>query len=60
MKPENATLRYMPRSEPFFTRSGWVALAAFAFIALILLPSLYAFVPEGNNQCFCLAHTWQR
>ena len=25
-----------------------MALAAFAFIALILLPSLYAFVPEGN------------
>ena len=48
MKPENSTLRYVPRSEPFFTPSGWIALAAFAFIALILLPTLYAFVPEGN------------
>ncbi len=48
MKPENSTLRYVPRSEPFFTRSGWIALAAFAFTALILLPTLYAFVPEGN------------
>jgi urea transport system permease protein len=41
-------VRYAPRNEPFFTRGGWIALAAFAFIALILLPSLYAFVPEGN------------
>ncbi len=41
-------MRYVPRSEPFFTPSGWIALAAFAFIALILLPTLYAFVPEGN------------
>ncbi len=41
-------MRYAPRNEPFFTRGGWIALAAFAFIALILLPSLYAFVPEGN------------
>jgi len=48
LKPETLALRYAPRSEPFFTRSGWIALAAFAFIALILLPSLYAFVPEGN------------
>jgi urea transport system permease protein len=48
LKPENPTLRYAPRNEPFFTRGGWMALAAFAFIALILLPSLYAFVPEGN------------
>jgi urea transport system permease protein len=48
LKPENPALRYAPRSEPFFTRGGWLALAAFAFIALILLPSLYAFVPEGN------------
>ena len=48
MKPENFTASYAPRNEPFFTRSGWIALAAFAFIALILLPSLYAFVPDGN------------
>jgi urea transport system permease protein len=48
LKPENLTARYAPRNEPFFTRSGWIALAAFAFIALILLPSLYAFVPDGN------------
>ena len=48
MKPENVTARYAPRNEPFFTRSGWIALTAFAFIALILLPSLYAFVPDGN------------
>ena len=41
-------MRYAPRNEPLFTRSGWIALAAFAFIALILLPSLYAFVPESN------------
>ena len=48
MKPENFTARYAPRNEPFFTRSGWIALAAFAFVTLILLPSLYAFVPESN------------
>ena len=48
MKPENLTAFYAPRNEPFFTRSGWIALAAFAFIALILLPSLYAFVPDSN------------
>ncbi len=48
MKPENSPLRYAPRNEPFFTRSGWIALAAFAFIALILLPSLYAIVPESS------------
>ena len=48
MKPENPAAFYAPRNEPFFTRSGWIALAAFAFIALILLPSLYAFVPESN------------
>ncbi len=48
MKPEDFTARYAPRNEPFFTRSGWIALAAFAFIALILLPSLYAFVPDSN------------
>ncbi len=48
MKPENPTLRYAPRNQPFFTRSGWIALGAFAFIALILLPALYAFVPESN------------
>ena len=48
MKPENRTVRYVPRMEPFFTRSGWIALVAFAFIALVLLPCLYVFVPEGN------------
>jgi urea transport system permease protein len=48
LKPENPPLHYAPRNEPFFPRSGWIALVAFAFIALILLPSLYAFVPEGN------------
>ena len=48
MKPENSPLRYAPRNDPFFTRSGWIALAAFAFIALILLPSLYAIVPESS------------
>jgi hypothetical protein len=46
LKPENPTLRYAPRNEPFFTRGGWIALAAFACVALILMPSLYAFVPD--------------
>ncbi|MEO8009213.1 MAG: urea ABC transporter permease subunit UrtC [Betaproteobacteria bacterium] len=48
MKPENSPLRYAPRNDPFFARSGWIALAAFAFMALILLPSLYAVVPESS------------
>jgi len=41
-------VRYTPRSEPFFTRSGWAALSGFAFITLVLLPCLYVFVPEGS------------
>jgi urea transport system permease protein len=48
LKPENPLLRYAPRNEPFFTRGGWIALAVFAFVALIVLPALYAFVPEAN------------
>jgi urea transport system permease protein len=48
LKPENPTLRYAPSNEPFFTPHGWIALAGFAFIALILLPSLYVFVPDGH------------
>ncbi len=41
-------MRYTPPIEPFFTRAGWSALAAFALIALVLLPGLYVFVPEGH------------
>ena len=48
MKPEIFTVRNAPRSEPFFTRNGWTALAGFAFITLVLLPCLYVFVPEGS------------
>jgi urea transport system permease protein len=29
-------------------KSGWLALGAFAFVALLLLPALHLLVPEGN------------
>ncbi len=29
-------------------KSGWIALGAFAFVALVLLPALHLLVPEGN------------
>ncbi|HEX4986319.1 MAG TPA: urea ABC transporter permease subunit UrtC [Burkholderiales bacterium] len=48
MKPENPAMVYAPRVEPFFTRVGWITLAAFALVTLVLLPALYAFVPEGS------------
>ena len=48
MKPEQPPLRYAPRIEPFFTRAGWGALAAFALIALVVLPCLYVLVPESH------------
>jgi urea transport system permease protein len=48
LKAETFLLRHAPRSEPLFARGGWIALAAFAFIALVLLPFLYVFVPEGS------------
>ena len=48
MKPEDLKVRYTPRSEPFFTRGGWVALCVFALVTLVIVPALYVFVPEGS------------
>jgi urea transport system permease protein len=45
----------MPTRAPFIIRfltampkTGWLALGAFAFVALVLLPALHLLVPEGN------------
>ena len=48
MKPEILPARYVRHTEPLFTRSGWTALAAFAFVMLLLLPCLYGLVPQSH------------
>ncbi len=39
---------YVPKTEPFLNSTGWIALAIFAVIALVVVPILFVFVPEGN------------
>ncbi|MGH8679669.1 MAG: urea ABC transporter permease subunit UrtC [Burkholderiales bacterium] len=41
-------MRYIPRYEPFLSRSGWAALGVFAVVTLLVIPALYVFVPEGS------------
>jgi urea transport system permease protein len=48
LKPEILPVRYLPRAEPLFTRSGWIALGAFAVIMLVVLPCLYVLVPQNH------------
>ena len=48
MKPERLFIRYTPRSEPFFSRTAWAALAAFAAVTLLVIPALYVLVPEDS------------
>ena len=41
-------MSYAPQVEPFFSRKGWVALALFALVTLVIVPSMFVFVPEGS------------
>lgn len=41
-------MTYTPRTESFFTSAGWLALAVFALVALVIIPALYVWVPEGS------------
>jgi hypothetical protein len=59
---------YAPKIDPFLNRAGWIALALFALIALVIVPSLFVFVPEespfhvsaytvtlvGKIMCYCI------
>ena len=45
-----------PRMEPLFTRAGWGALLAFAFITLVVVPLLYI-VPPPESPLHVSAYT---
>jgi urea transport system permease protein len=61
-------MRYVPRSEPFFSRGAWIGLGVFALVTLVIVPVLYALVPEdspfhisaytvtlaGKIMCYCI------
>lgn len=47
MKPESS-LPLVSEAAPFFTKTAWTALVAFALIVLVLLPCLYLFVPPES------------
>ncbi len=61
-------MQYAPKIDPFFNRAGWIALALFALVALVIVPSLFVFVPEesafhvsaytvtlvGKIMCYCI------
>ena len=61
-------MQYAPKVEPFFSRAGWVALALFALVALVIVPSMFVLVPEesafhvsaytvtlvGKIMCYCI------
>ena len=61
-------MQYVPRIDPFLNRAGWIALALFALVALVIVPSLFVFVPEesafhvsaytvtlvGKIMCYCI------
>ena len=40
--------QYLPKTEPFLSSQGWVALIVFAAIALVIVPALFVFVPESS------------
>jgi urea transport system permease protein len=59
---------YAPQIEPFFSRNGWIALALFALVTLVIVPSMFVFVPDdsafhvsaytvtliGKIMCYCI------
>ena len=61
-------MSYAPQVEPFFSRNGWIALALFALVTLVIVPSMFVFVPEdsafhvsaytvtltGKIMCYCI------
>jgi len=40
--------QYVPKTEPFLSSQGWIALIVFAAIALVIVPALFVFVPESS------------
>jgi urea transport system permease protein len=40
--------QYLPKTEPFLSGQGWIALIVFAAIALVIVPALFVFVPESS------------
>jgi len=68
LKLEDLETRYVPRIEPLFSKAGWIALGAFALVALVLLPLLYLLpAPDsplhvssytitlaGKIMCYCI------
>jgi urea transport system permease protein len=41
-------MRYVPRTQPFFSRGAWISLGVFALVAMVIVPALYVLVPEGS------------
>jgi urea transport system permease protein len=68
LKPEALPVRYIARSEPLFSARGWLALAMFALVAIVVIPALYVLVPPespfhisaytvtliGKILCYCI------
>ena len=42
-------MQYQPKTEPIFSKLGWLGLIAFAMLTLIVVPSLYLIAPEGSS-----------
>ena len=56
MKLEDLETRYVPRIEPLFSKAGWIALGAFALVALVLLPLLYL-LPAADSPLHVSSYT---
>jgi urea transport system permease protein len=66
--PHTKPMQYAPKTDPFLSPAGWTALAIFALITLLIVPSLFVFVPEdspfhvsaftvtlvGKIMCYCI------
>ncbi len=56
MKLDKLEMRYAPPIEPLFSGAGWMALGAFALVALIVLPMLYL-LPAAESPLHVSAYT---